>query len=401
MNCKRNLSILIALLALSLLLCGCRGSDPGGLNGASEAPSSIGTTEGDTWENLHYDPVTEPTEPEDPYPPEAYEYSFGTPLEVDYSDEDWAVKLSDIDGVCQIVYQYDRENDEVYDWNDSGTFIPLRVLHYSSFPQITIPVTKMEAKRDEATAHSVSVNVSDLNYWGPKFVQVNDPMANAALVDQIANLEFTAVSNTYNARDWTAVFAISGPTVSGEYAICRDGSVYRNGRAVSVTPLSEEATDYFFAVANAWVMCATETYPVFSGAVYEDSKCIRASSEGKEIFLIGKDAESLAELLTDEENFSFACEPRFNCAPEDHGQALCEFASGSYDSENGFTQSGSMYVFTLWSDGHVTALMPPALTCGTLDHDQVCDQLSVSCLYVSETAFDIEAVEAFLAEHGG
>ena len=224
---------------------------------------------------------------------------------------------------------------------------------------------------------------------------------NAALVDQIANLEFTAVSNTYNARDWTAVFAISGPTVSGEYDICRDGSVYRNGRAVSVTPLSEEATDYFFAVANAWVMCSTETYPVFSGAVYEDSKCIRASSEGKEIFLIGKDAESLAELLTDEENFSFACEPRFNCAPEDHGQALCEFASGSYDSENGFTQSESMYVFTLWSDGHVTALMPPALTCGTLDHDQVCDQLSVSCLYVSETAFDIETVEAFLAEHGG
>lgn len=408
MNCKRMLSILIALLALSLLLCGCRGSDPGGLNGASEAPSSIGTTEalpspetteGDTWENLHYDPVTEPTEPEDPYPPEAYEYSLGTLVDVDFSDKEWMEKLS-ADGE---VYQMTK----FFDWNQRRT-IPLRVRLYETFPVITgTPGLREAVPRFRGRYDLMWNNGNRAASEFSNYVYIHDPAVFAAVEDLVMSLEYAPTEDQLSTpTDWVVDFCVMDRLIrnGGYFTIMRDGTVYRYGNGdgivyAAVTPLSEEATDYFYAISVAQQYTAGSVFNFFSGMQIEKYKALWVQSEGTDLYLKGEDAEALAKLLSDEEFYYVRATPRFNCDPVENGTVLYEITLGNIDSEDKITHADC--VFTLWSDGHLSIRWDKRLCAGEWDHDQIMDGLIAPSWYVSETAFEIAAVEAFLAEHSG
>ncbi|MBR6119341.1 MAG: hypothetical protein IKQ04_03365 [Oscillospiraceae bacterium] len=391
MKRKQYYRIMIALLALCLLLSGCKGSSPSASDSSSDSP-----------EDLINVPATEPVQLEDPYPPEAYEYSLGALVDVDFSDEDWANRLAEDGQVYQVVYQYDRENDEQFDPMDLGAFIPLRVVHYSAFPAIT---NTSESETQLPLFHGryrLEVAIENPNQWFlNRFDAIYDPSVFAALEELVMGLEYVpVVDDNRNPLDLIAKFRVTGAENNDEYAIGRDGSVFRNGSEAAVVPLSEEATDYFYAIVHAWRMTGFKELNFFTNITeIETYKALRVRSENEEVYLTRENANALAGLLSDREYYNFSCRPVFNCELDGHGEALYEIALGDYDPELGLTSENRVY--TLWSDGHLSVPWYGGTSYGVLDHDQICDRLIVPCWYVSETAFDIAAVEAFLAEHGG
>lgn len=388
MICKRGTYILIALLALWLLLSGCKGSSTSASDPSSDSP-----------EDLINVTVTEPVQLEDPYPPEAYEYSLGALVDVDFSDKDWMEKLSADGRVYQMT--------EFFDWNQRK-LIPLRVRLYETFPVITgtpglyEPVPRFRGRYDlvwnignEATSEF------------PNYVYIHDPAVFAAVEDLVMNLEYAPTKDQLSTpTDWVVKFSVQDILAwnGAHYAIMRDGTVYRYGNGdgivyAAVTPLSEEATDYFYAISVARRYTAGSVFNFFSGMQIEKYKALWVHSEGTDLYLKGEDAEALAKLLSDEEFYYVRATPRFNCDPVENGTVLYEITLGNIDSEDKITHADR--VFTLWSDGHLSIHWDKRLCAGEWDHDQIMDGLIAPSWYVSETAFDIEAVEAFLAEKGG
>ena len=391
----------VVILVLSLLLSGCRASSSaGGASGLTDG-ARPGVDPEASGQNS-----TVPSAQEDPTTPVCDEDCLGELADVDFSDDNWVQMLLDSGGVYQVVYQYDRENDEVFDPEDMGTFLPLRVRQYASFPSVTNNPRDASAYVKSKNGYEASVRIKGLMSesvtFGPSYAPVGDLAAIALLEKYVLPLEYVPAKENWDLRDWVAAFTVNGPENSGEYVIDRDGTVYRNGSAVAVSLVPEEVTDYLFAVCWSYVMSGWEEFSFAPGIEFYDNDCLHFSSEEEDFYLLADDANTLVQMLSDREDLCFSCEPGFNCPPEDHGRALYEITPGSYDPERGFTESWNTRHFILWEDGRITFSRPAVITYGSsLDHDLLCDWLTLPCPYVSAAAFDVEQISAFLAEKSG
>ena len=380
-------SVFITLLSLCLLLAGCSGSRESAPGSALPTlpAQPTGFVESDSSENLSDVPISETEAQEEPYPFEAYAYSLGTEVPVDFSDEKWALPLADGESVYGIVYRFTRED---------FSFTPLCVRKYSSFPVISGDQTQVNEAPLFHGKYKLWVNIENLDYAAPRFHEITDPSVFGALEDLVMGLDYAPISEERDPLLREALFTVSGQGIQTDYSIGRDGSVLRNDCEAAVSPLSEEATAYFFAIVNAWATTGGEQFSFFTGIEIESYKALRVRTEDTELFLTGKDANALAGLLSEQEYYAFACTPRFNCGLGSHGEALYEITLGNYDPESGLTSEDRC--FTLWSDGHLTVPYGGGASFGLLDHDQICDQLVAPCWYISENTFDLDAVAAFL-----
>lgn len=385
---KKPIASFLLLCLLAALLSGCRdGPGPAGTteapDGSSAAPTSAPTAA----------PTEEATGPvlEDPYPAEAYQYRPGSPVDYDGDRDLWNFS-ADGGRVRQTVYRYDPEAAE--------PFTPLRVLEYEDFPGYAADEESGEPPRFRGR-YSLGIDAFDPLSAGPwNVAPVRDPAVFGAFESLVLSLDYSAP--VQGAEFYSFGFHLTDADGKEDiYTVSRGGQVILNGEAGSTVPLSEEALDYFFAVHLSSKLYAAETVYWYTGSFDDTVYALRLQSGGKTVYLTREKRDSFAACFSDPSDWepipsSFACVPRWNRGPGEHGETLAKVSYGAYDEQTGeFTESRS---FEICEDGQV--LVPRGGVIGPEYGygfgEMICDKLTGDGWLVSVRRFDVSVLENYL-----
>ncbi len=397
---KKSISLFLIVCLLCTVLCGCRGgSEAGGVPTAADAGST--TSPDDSPEDL----VPVESEFVDPFPEEAYRvYQPGTPV----PEEDWESVVEDHEKNGTL-YHY------VYDYTPM-VFGPLEILsvyRYKRLPSYDSGEETFPAERFRDGWYLTLYYTMHLGGMGSETYcfTINDPGVFGAVERELFPLSFAPGADLNTGLPEVGFYADYPGRERIEYQILRDGTVIRNDSETATEKLSDDVTALFFAFRDIYVeRTATYLYHYgskstdFPATVDPNVGAIRVEViRGDEVRELSvEDGKAFLDLVSDpgtkmagnEDSHFFNYRFRSNCGPEEHGDLLLHFSVYRRMREEDEIYDYDKREFDLYADGHVVIFYNYRASIPLVASRM--DQLIVDRYFVSETAFDVDAVLALL-----
>ena len=405
---SRIISLVLIFSLLFLTLCGCRGgSVAGNPSGVPSADSSEGAGAESTVSQDDSPEDLVPVESEfvDPFPEEAYQvYQPGTPV----PEEDWESVVEDHEKNGTL-YHY------VYDYTPM-VFGPLEILsvyRYDRLPSYDSGEETFPAERFRDGWYLTLYYTMHFGGMGSETYcfTINDPGVFGAVERELFPLSFAPGADLNTGLPEVGFYADYPGRERIEYQILRDGTVIRNDSETATEKLSDEVTALFFAFRDVYVE-RTATYLYHYGSKSTDFPAtvdpnvgairveVRRGDEVRELSV--EEGKAFLDLVSDpgtkmqgnEDSHFFNYRFRSNCGPEEHGDLLLHFSVYRRMREEDEIYDYDKREFDLYADGHVVIFYNYRASIPLVASRM--DQLIVDRYFVSETAFDVDAILALL-----